>query len=208
MSESILSLTGEREMLDDFVQMLHKCVETEYTSMEIFGGENTLVFLQLMTNINSNCLFSGETVKQVVRNYETNEDFRRIWGSIGANVESFMKLKYGESNLKVFVEAFLSSQEISLPAAQRASYTPSDLVAHRVNSRQTLSADFHHAADFWYVCFAMYRSTVQLSPYFLTLVKNTLLMAERMKDLTSRRTRSENKSPETIRVGQTTPTAA
>lgn len=201
-------LTSVSGMMDDFIETLHKCVEIEYTSMEIFGSENTLVFLQLMTNINSNCLFSAETVKQVVRNYETIEDFRRIWGSIGANVENFMKLKYGKDNLKAFVEEFLSAQEIPLTAAQKSSMTSSDLVAHRVNSRQVLSTDFHHAADFWYVCFAMYRSTLHSSPYFLTLVRNTLLMTERMKDLVSRRTRSENKSPETIRVGQTTPTAA
>lgn len=208
MSQSNVSQTAVSGMMGDFIETLHKCVEIEYTSMEIFGAENTLLFLQLMTNINSNCLFSTETVKQVVTTYESTEDFRRIWGSIGANVESFMKLKYGNNNLKAFVGEFLSAQEIELADAQRSSFTSSDLVAHRVDSRKTLSTDFHHAADFWYVCFAMYRSTLQSSPYFLTLVRNTLVMTERMQDLVSRRNRSENKSPATIRVGQTTPTAA
>lgn len=140
---------------EDLLKKLHAIADSEITLYRsIKDGEAAgNAFCEFLIEINSDGLVSEETFNEAVMRYNSDEDFRRLMGSISSNFALFVDPE----------ELYEELQATLVPESLRfTSRTDPQISAHRV-AFQGNQQGFGAFGDWWYVTLILMRLSLHYS---------------------------------------------
>lgn len=165
----LIVVSEVQNKFDVIISDLHRIVETEYTSIEL-NSPNKLKLTELLININSFGLLTKEVAETLVKLYYTDQDFRRLWGSISTQFSFLLELKYG-IDTQEFAELIIKFLNIeSRQNIEIGSFTTASILESRIGTEGYAGAKLTSINDFWIICFFTMRLTMQNS----SMIQSTL----------------------------------
>lgn len=149
-----------RTYYSGMIKELHSIIESEMVSS---GTPDEVVScVSFISSINSFGLISKEVIDELLKKYENDSMWRRLWGSVATQFEFYLRSQT-ELQAKDVADFVISALDVEDRFQEATSLTQVELASSRVGLTGTNGLSLNNINDFWMICVFMFRLTSHLS---------------------------------------------